>query len=512
MRLVCDKCSALYTIEDGLVGTRDFRVSCKSCGEPIYVRSARQVSFGATHRVRLPGAALPRPSILAAVAARGQARAKPLPTVTTGGETWFVSVDGKQRGPLTASEVANLLENGSLNWSNEVWREGLKGWRPARRDALLVTAVAGTRGAVNDTTRLDAARSFLAPEDTVVEPRFGHVPKARGRMRAAKSDAEATEKHVLTAQAAQTASDALPDLRPSARPQAWHSPENEAFREALGLPTDSSQQASQAEDDARPQQPAQAPSEEPNNNAAGRTLADAFVSATTLLYEQRASRRQLQETIWERLPERIVERTHAFYQQHINSHYLVAALSFGAGVLLTAMVLGRPGGQPPVVAQARAAESRVPAMLEEPANAEQSAASAQALPAPVQPEVTPALPTEPMASASPMLPVATAQSAVASALTSPTRESPTRELPTVEDLRREVRKVAPDVRRCLEDPTIGVDVDIYLSGVTGRVRDVDVRSPLIPPGRVACIMRAVRRMELAPFTRAELKLMHKFSW
>jgi hypothetical protein len=90
--------------------------------------------------------------------------------------------------------------------------------------------------------------------------------------------------------------------------------------------------------------------------------------------------------------------------------------------------------------------------------------------------------------------------------------APLRELPTVEELRAEVRKVAPDVKRCVEDPASGVDVDIYLDGPSGRVRDVDVRSALITPGRSDCIVRSVRRMQLAPFSRQELKLMHKFSW
>ncbi|MFT3927965.1 MAG: GYF domain-containing protein [Myxococcales bacterium] len=537
MRLVCDSCSALYTIEDGLVGTRDFRVSCKSCGKPIFVKSARQVTvgstLGATHRVRLPGSALPKPSFLAAFAARHEQRAKATPV--PGAEEWFISVDGTQRGPLSVHDMATMFEAGSLDWGTEVWREGLKGWRPARRDALLVTSVAGARGPVNDTTRLDAARSFLASEDTVVEPRPGHAKGRARSIRSARNDStDATEKHVLelrdpSAHAAEGAlrpahaaegalrpahaaegalrqarapegalrqarapegalrqaakGEALPDLRPSARPQAWHSPENTAFREALGLPTDSSssQEASAVEP------PAQAPVEQAaNSNPPGPTLADAFASATRLLEEHQADRAEQRPSgIIDLLPAHWLERFNDFYERHLNSHYLVALSSFAAGVLVTAMVLGRPvPSETPAIAQAPAAPVVV----------------AQAPSAPVQPELV----------ESALMPVATAQPAVGSALAAP---APTlRELPTVEDLRREVRKVAPDVRRCVEDPNAGVDVDIYLAGLTGRVRDVDVRSSLIPPGRAACIIHAVRKMEVSPFTRGELKLMHKFSW
>lgn len=506
MRLVCDKCSALYTIEDGLVGTRDFRVSCKSCGKPIYVKSARQVTLGATHRVRLPGAALPRPAMLAAVAARSEARTKPTPAAN--GEAWFVSIDGRQRGPLSAKEVASLFEKGSLDWGNEVWREGLKGWRPARRDALLVTAVAGARGAVNDTTRLDAARSFLAPEDTVVEPRPGH-DKARGHAGGSrrKERADATEKHILevskralgrTEEMPQPVAkaDALPDLRPSARPQAWHSPENTAFREALGLPTDSSQQASEIPPEPASEARGEQKADGGAANLPGPTLADAFVSATRLLDEQRADRfGRRGPNFLEFLPGHVVERVHAFYQEHVNSHYLVAVASFAAGVLATAMVLGRPVGSHAPAAGQDAAAHAIPL-----AQAEPSA------PEPIAPEA--AAPAGALGAS--VLPVTTVQSSMASSLAAPAPVM--RELPTVEDLRREVRKVAPDVRRCVEDPATGVDVDIYLAGATGRVHDVDVRSPLIPPGRAACIMHAVRRMEVSPFSRDELKLMHKFSW
>jgi hypothetical protein len=87
-----------------------------------------------------------------------------------------------------------------------------------------------------------------------------------------------------------------------------------------------------------------------------------------------------------------------------------------------------------------------------------------------------------------------------------------RELPDPEELRAEVREVAPLVRRCLLNPAQGVDVDIYLDGPSGRVRDVQVRSPMLAPGRVQCITHAVRQMQLEPFVRHELKLMHKFSW
>jgi len=158
MRLVCDHCNAVHTIEDRLVGTRDFRVSCKTCQRPILVKGTRQL-VAQTQRVRPPGASLPPPSLMASAAVRSVP-----PEVPSGRETWFVSIAGRQQGPHTAEQLASMLERGRIDWSTEVWREGLKGWRSARRDALLVTSVAGARGVANDTTRLNAAKSFLAAE------------------------------------------------------------------------------------------------------------------------------------------------------------------------------------------------------------------------------------------------------------------------------------------------------------------------------------------------------------
>lgn len=356
----------------------------------------------------------------------------------TPGETWFVSIDGQEHGPLTARDIAQLLEQGQMDWSSQVWRTGLKGWRPARRDPQLVTAVAGAHGVANDTTRLDAARSFLAPEDTVVDAPPRVSPRPSGdkapRLRALRQ-AE------------------LPDLRPSARPQAWHSPENAAFREALGLPTDSSQQ--------------------PVREKPAATLADALRSAPTLLGAEPA----------------------APASRPVRSRTLVAVavVSFAAGALAAALV-GRLGSTEPL-----------PTASAEHTKAEHTESEVRA-PAVVVQEA--AEPEEPSRREDAVLPVQTVQRLP------PTVDEPPRlrELPTAEDLRAAVRKVAGEVKRCMYDPVAGVDVDIYIDGPSGRVRDVDVRSPLITPARADCIQRAVRRMQVPPFTRSELKLMHKFSW
>lgn len=448
MRLVCDKCSAVHTIEDRLVGARDFRVSCKECGAPIVVRSAQQVPSE-----RPPADALGLPplkaggSVRPSAPARRAAAAAPQGFAPAGGETWFVSLGGAQQGPYTAAEFSRLLEQERLDWTTPVWREGLKDWRPARRDAILVTSVAGARGHAGDTMRLNSSRSFLAPEDTVVDLR----PQALHPSSPQPLGVAPVLEDLLSSNSETQTIDArnmvIPKLTPSARPAAWSSPENASFRAGLGMPADSMQIPKPAS----VEQPAVAP-----------TLAEAFRSAPALL---RAAPR-MESTAELDLSTHMGGSSPAGegFMPKPQSMLAVAAMAFAAGVVV-------------------AAASSYFGKKSEPAPVDQVVAAAPKQAPVVRPAPAPLPSTESL-----------------------------RELPDPEELRAEVRHVAPDVKRCVDDPALGVDVDIYLDGPSGRVRDVDVRSPALPPGRIDCVSHAVRQMQLVPFTRPELKLMHKFSW
>lgn len=452
MRLVCDKCGAIHTIEDGLVGVRDFRASCKECGAPILVRSAQQVpsdpplvEAGGLPPVKTIFSST-RPS--AAPLTAKSLPPKPKSFAPSGGEVWFVSLGGAQQGPYTAAEFGRLLEQERLDWTTPVWREGLKDWRPARRDAVLVTSVAGARGNAGDTMRLNASRSFIAPEDTVVDlrpqilhPSTPHAPVAEDLL-SSNSETQTLDAREM----------GIPSLAPSARPAAWSSPENASFRAGLGMPADSIQIQ-------KPPSALQA--------ALSPTMADAFRSAPSLLRGQ-PSDSTLEVDVASRLTASTAPES---WMPKPQSMLAVAAMAFAAGVIAAA-AWGYFGAQ------------RTPEPIDKPVAVASAARAPQA-------EIAPA----PKAEARPV----------------PSTES-LRELPDPEELRAEVRHVAPDVKRCVDDPRQGVDVDIYLDGPSGRVRDVDVRSPPLPPGRVECISHAVRQMQLVPFTRAELKLMHKFSW
>lgn len=86
-------------------------------------------------------------------------------------DQWFVETDGGlQAGPYSAAEFAQQLEQGTLSWTTQVWRKGLKNWRAARRDDVLVMAVASVRGMSVDTRRIDALGTWAQGDDTVFDP------------------------------------------------------------------------------------------------------------------------------------------------------------------------------------------------------------------------------------------------------------------------------------------------------------------------------------------------------
>jgi predicted nucleic acid-binding protein len=163
----------------------------------------------------------------------------------------------------------------------------------------------------------------------------------------------------------------------------------------------------------------------------------------------------------------------------LQSMFLVAIVAFGFGVLAAAL-WGRH-----VRHQQRAAT-----VLVRPA----------AQPVPVTEPVRPALPEATQVTSEPTVNVRSLAERVAS------------ELPVDAELRREVRRVSPDVRRCIDDLSLGAEVEVYFSGSDGRVSELRLRTAGLAPDRTECITQAVRQMQVAPFQRTSYKFLHRFSY
>ncbi|HEY1907089.1 MAG TPA: AgmX/PglI C-terminal domain-containing protein [Myxococcaceae bacterium] len=165
MRFVCDSCRAQYMISDDKVGANGVKVRCKKCGHVIVVR--RPQDPGAEAEAALKGLeeSAPPPSqpdaptgensifsdvddeeIGAAFesalgerqddepVAPPQKEAPPeanLPPVSDGpprAQDWYVAIDEKQTGPLTAEAIKDYWDRGEIGPDSLTWRQGFEDW------------------------------------------------------------------------------------------------------------------------------------------------------------------------------------------------------------------------------------------------------------------------------------------------------------------------------------------------------------------------------------------------
>jgi len=123
MKIVCDSCSAKYSIADEKVAGRVFKIRCKKCGAAIVVRGDQQ---GAAEEAPAPGAG----------------------GYDYGGEAvWHAVVDGDQQGPYTPAQLGGMISEGRIGWDAYVWREGFDDWKPAQDIEELVQAIMNPGGA-----------------------------------------------------------------------------------------------------------------------------------------------------------------------------------------------------------------------------------------------------------------------------------------------------------------------------------------------------------------------------
>lgn len=118
MKIVCDSCSAKYSIADEKVAGRVFKIRCKKCGAAIVVRGDE-----------------------IAVPEEEEASTR---VVDFGGDAvWHIVIDGDQQGPYAPGQIGEMLAAGTIQWDAFVWREGYEDWKPAQDIEELVAAVMG---------------------------------------------------------------------------------------------------------------------------------------------------------------------------------------------------------------------------------------------------------------------------------------------------------------------------------------------------------------------------------
>lgn len=86
---------------------------------------------------------------------------------------WFYEKDGTQLGPVSSNELRQLAENGDLEPTNLVWREGTSEWRPANSVKGLVFPTRSTASPetdVGDDSEVDDSSATVRGAGTDSEP------------------------------------------------------------------------------------------------------------------------------------------------------------------------------------------------------------------------------------------------------------------------------------------------------------------------------------------------------
>jgi predicted Zn finger-like uncharacterized protein len=159
MKFVCGKCNAKYNLADERVAGKVLKIRCKTCGHIIEVsgpqprpaapkpveRPAKAKAdpgladrFAESFSPRAGGPAQRTPGLLQAV----KRSAAKLEKDETQVATWFVAMDDKPVGPITARSVWRFQTAGKVSDGSLVWKEGMPDWVALRHCKDLVGLLA----------------------------------------------------------------------------------------------------------------------------------------------------------------------------------------------------------------------------------------------------------------------------------------------------------------------------------------------------------------------------------
>ena len=103
MKIVCDNCSAKYSIADDKVAGKVFKIRCKRCESVIVVRGDGGPEEESTRVHDYESEAI-----------------------------WHIVVEGEQQGPMTPIQLVALFARGALDVDSYAWREGFDDWKTIR--------------------------------------------------------------------------------------------------------------------------------------------------------------------------------------------------------------------------------------------------------------------------------------------------------------------------------------------------------------------------------------------
>ncbi len=108
MKIICDACSAKYSIADEKVRGKVFKIRCKKCSNVILVRGDEPEPAPMEAQAPAATTVSPRPAGIA--------------------DEWYVVINQEQVGPLAPSQVREKIEQGEINGDTFAWKEGMADW------------------------------------------------------------------------------------------------------------------------------------------------------------------------------------------------------------------------------------------------------------------------------------------------------------------------------------------------------------------------------------------------
>ncbi len=141
MKIVCDACSAKYSIADEKVKGKVFKIRCKKCSNIIVVRGNAGAAGAEEPAAAAPAGAFDQKETR--VYDYGGYDGDPAGAPPGDEAVWHVVVDQEQVGPITVAEVQTRYAAGEIDGETYIWREGFSDWLPLTQVPDFASLVAG---------------------------------------------------------------------------------------------------------------------------------------------------------------------------------------------------------------------------------------------------------------------------------------------------------------------------------------------------------------------------------
>jgi predicted Zn finger-like uncharacterized protein len=152
MKIVCDACSAKYSIADDKVKGKVFKIRCKKCSNIIVVR-------GNAGGAEEPAAPVYDQKETRVYDYQGYDESAAGASAVEDA-VWHLVIDQEQVGPLAAAEIQRRYAAGEIDGDTYIWREGFADWQPLNAVDAFAGLLGGAAAALPSAPRGEDAGMF----------------------------------------------------------------------------------------------------------------------------------------------------------------------------------------------------------------------------------------------------------------------------------------------------------------------------------------------------------------